>query len=228
MTIGALTDYIMTLQFKTCSKEFVEDTIAKQPEGKNTRFLNAAHSLWFRFKNYDKNPPYVLIDDGDPVAFIFATTSKKTRYVNLYEIVTLEGKEGNGYASEIWDLFVEKTFSQGMERIKLSCTPSSVTWHARNGLVFWAVDPSGSCRSDQPLFPNRQEQATFRELALKDPSIAFPPDQKIRDQLIKESLDSHGFGAKKRQATQAAIDSVKEYWLRDALVNDKSSLEDFF
>jgi len=227
MIIGALTDYIMTLEFKTCSKEFVEDTIAKQPEGKNTRFLNAAHSLWFRFKNYENNPPYVLID-GEPVAFIFATLSKRTRYVNLYEIVTVEGKEGRGYASEIWDRFVEAAYNQGMERIKLSCTPSSITWHARNGLIFWAVDPSGSCRSDQPLFPNRQEQATFRELALKDPSIAFPPDSKIRNQLMDESLESHGFGKKKTETIQAAIASVGEYWMRDALLKDHNTLEAFF
>lgn len=226
MIIGALTDYIMTLQFKTCSKEFVEDTIAKQPEGKNTRFLNAAHSLWFRFKNYENNPPYVLID-GEPVAFIFATLSKKTRYVNLYEIVTVEGKEGRGYASEIWDRFVEAAYNQGMERIKLSCTPSSITWHARNGLIFWAVDPSGSCRSDQPLFPNRQEQATFRELALKDPSIAFPPP-KEREKLIAESLESHGFGEKKKKATLDAIHSVGEYWMRNALLHDHATLEGFF
>jgi hypothetical protein len=92
----------MMIEFKTCSKRFVENLIELQPEGTNTRFLNSAHSLWYRFKNYDSNPPLVMFDDEEPVALIFATQSKRSRYVNLYEIVTLEGKEGNGYASRVW------------------------------------------------------------------------------------------------------------------------------
>jgi len=217
----------MTTTFKTCNKEFVEQLIEKQPEGTNTRFLNSAHSLWFRFHNYDSNPPLVMFDDGEPVALIFATQSKRSRYVNLYEIVTLEGKEGNGYASRIWSQYMQGAFDNGMERLKLSCTPSSVTWHARNGLVFWAVDPSGSLRSDQPLFRTRQEQIDFRDRAIKDPTIALP-DTKVAAKLIEEGINDHGFGAKKLAKTQEAIDSVGEYWLRDALLADKPSLEEWF
>jgi hypothetical protein len=213
--------------YKTCSKRFVENLIELQPEGTNTRFLNSAHSLWYRFKNYDSNPPLVMFDDEEPVALIFATQSKRSRYVNLYEIVTLEGKEGNGYASRIWSQYMQGAFDNGMERLKLSCTPSSVTWHARNGLVFWGVDPSGSLRSDQPLFRSRQEQIDFRDRAIKDPSIALP-DAKVCEKLSCEGIDDHGFGKKKYAATQKAIDSVGEFWLRDALLIDQATLEDFF
>jgi hypothetical protein len=217
----------MTTTFKTCNKEFVEQLIEKQPEGTNTRFLNSAHSLWYRFKNYDSNPAFVMFDDGEPVALIFATRSKRSRYVNLYEIVTLEGKEGNGYASQVWGQYMQGAFDNGMERLKLSCTPSSVTWHARNGLVFWAVDPSGSLRSDQPLFRSRQEQIDFRDRAIKDPTIALP-DAKVCEKLSCEGIDDHGFGKKKYAATQKAIESVGEFWLRDALLIDQATLEDFF
>ena len=213
--------------FKTCSKRFVENLIELQPEGTNTRFLNSAHSLWYRFKNYDSNPPLVMFDDDEPVALIFATQSKRSRYVNLYEIVTLEGKEGNGYASRIWSQYMQGAFDNGMERLKLSCTPSSVTWHSRNGLVFWAVDPSGSLRSDQPLFRSRQEQIDFRDRAIEDPTIALP-DPKVAAKLIEEGINDHGFGAKKLAKTQEAIDSVGDFWLRDALLADKPSLEEWF
>lgn len=215
---------------KTCNKEFVEEFIESQnPEGKNTKFLKSSHNLWFRFKNYDKQPPYVLLDEEDPVAFVFATFSKRSRYINLYEIVTAEGQEGNGYASEIWERVMTTAYAAGMERLKISCTPSSVTWHKRNGLIFWAVDPTGSLRSDQPLFPNTHEQRTFRELAIKDPSLALPKDKKVIDQLTRESLESHGFGVKKTATVNEAISNVGEYWFRDTLIQCKaSSLEDFF
>ena len=210
---------------KFATKEQVENLIQNSPEGKNTKFLSASHSLWFRFKNYDKSPPMILEDNGKIVSLIFATFNRD-KYTNLYEIVTAEGCEGKGYASQIWDEYVDYAVNvQNMKRLKISCTPSSVTWHMKNGLVFWAVDPTGSLRSDQPLFKTRAEQLDFRKLAVVDPSIAFP-DDKVRTQLIDESLESHKFGKKKLEIVRKAIADVSDYWLRDALL--KQNVERFF
>lgn len=215
----------MIMAIETCSRTFVEDLIDKQPEGDNTKFLKSAHNLWFRFHNYGKQDPFVLRDGEEPVALVFITFSSRSKYANLYEIVTLEGKEGNGYAGDLFEQTMARAYDLGKDRLKISCTPSSVTWHKRNGLIFWAVDPSGSLRADQPIFPNRHEQLTFRELALKDRSIALPPT-KVIEQLQAESLESHGFGEKKTAKVQQAIQDVGEYWFRDALF-ETSSLEAF-
>ena len=97
------------------NQEQVEKLIAEQPEGTNTKFLKSSHNLWFRFKNYIKNPPFVLLDGEEPVALVFITFSARSKYANLYEIVTLEGKEGNGYASIVyWDVMAE-AHTQGMQ-----------------------------------------------------------------------------------------------------------------
>lgn len=220
---------MMTSQktFQTFSEKEVEDLLESQPEGKNTKFLKSSHNLWFRFHNYDKNPPFVMLDDGKPVALVFATFSQRSKYINLYEIVTLEGMEGKGYASQVWQYVMQAAYDSDMRRLKISCTPSSITWHVRNGLIFWAVDPSGSLRSDQPLFRTRQEQLDFREEAVKNPSIAFPADS-VYNKLLAESLDSYKFGAKKRAQVEEAIKSVGKYWLRDSLVNNANTLEEFF
>ena len=205
---------------KFATKEQVENLIQNSPDGKNTKFLSASHSLWFRFKNYNKSPPMILEDNGKIVSLIFATFNRD-KYTNLYDIVTAEGCEGNGYASQIWDQYVDYAVSvQMMKRLKISCTPSSVSWHMRNGLVFWAVDPTGSLRSDQPLFKNREEQMIFRNLAVDDPAIALPTDSKVIEQLKRESLESHKFGTKKKTATEEAIARVGQYWLRDALFKE--------
>ena len=215
------------MEYTTYSKEQMEGLLKVQPEGKNTKFLNAAHSLWFRFHNYDNNQPLVLIDNGVPVAAVFATLSHRSRYMNLYEIVTFEGNEGKGYASKIWSEAMLRAHEMGMRRLKISCTPTSVTWHQRNGLVFWAVDPSGSLRSDQPLMPTREKQLELRERAYNDPEVVMPTDSKVLDQLKRESLASHGFGTKKTATVQKAIEDVGENWMRDALFQT-TSLEDFF
>ena len=209
------------------TQEQVEKLLETQPEGTNTKFLKSSHNLWFRFKNYVKNPPFVLEDAGVPVALVFITFSQRSKYANLYEIVTLEGKEGCGYASKVYWEVMKEAHKQGMQRLKMSCTPSSVTWHKRNGTMFWAVDPSGSLRCDVPIFPTKAEALSFRELAVKDPTSAKPNAQ-VCDKLIEESLESHNFGVKKTAKVQEAIESVGEFWLRDSLfVHDHVSLEEF-
>jgi hypothetical protein len=203
----------------------VEELIKNSPAGKNTKFLSAAHSLWYRFHNYDKAPPMSYEVGGEVVSLIFATFNRDG-YANLYEIVTLEGKEGNGYASKCWDSWIKYAVEErGSKRLKISCTPSSVSWHYRNGLIFWAVDPTGSLRSDQPLFPTRTEQLAYRDNAIVNPLSALPP-HKARDQFRIEALESYEWGVKKKAKTQAAIDVVGKAWLRDALM-DQPSLEEF-
>ena len=210
------------------NKEQVEDLLLYKPESRNTKFLKSSHNLWFRFKNYDKNPPFALMDGGiDPVALVFITFSQRSKYANLYEIVTIEGEEGRGYASEVYWEVMKEAHKAGMQRLKMSCTPTSVTWHKRNGTLFWAVDPSGSLRCDVPLFPELHEQLTFRELAVKDPSFALPPE-KVVEKLKEEGLESHKFGTKKTATVETAIESVGEYWLRESLFEPThSSLDNF-
>lgn len=203
----------------------VEEIIKNSPAGKNTKFLSAAHSLWYRFHNYDKAPPMAYEDNGEIVSLIFATHNRDG-YANLYEIVTLEGKEGNGYASRCWDAWIKYAVEERKsQRLKISCTPSSVTWHNKNGLIFWAVDPTGSLRSDQPLFSTRVEQIAYRNNAIVNPLQALPP-YKAREQFRAEGLESYKWGDKKKAKTQAAIDAVGKAWLRDALM-EQPTLEEF-
>lgn len=197
----------------------IESLIKDSPKGRNTNFLSSSHSLWVRFHNYENSPPMILMDEGEIVSLIFATFNRD-KYTNLYEIVTVEGKEGKGYASRIWEDYIEYAVNhKRMTRLKISCTPSSITWHMKNGLVFWSVDPTGSLRSDQPLFKNREEQNIFREMAVKDPKIALP-SEKVCIKLRKESLEQHKFGRKKTELTQEAIQKVGSYWLRNALFDN--------
>lgn len=203
----------------------VEDIIKNSPAGKNTKFLSAAHSLWYRFHNYDKCPPLAYEVNGDVVSLIFATFNRDG-YANLYEIVTIEGHEGKGYASKCWDAWIKYAVEERkIQRLKISCTPSSVSWHLRNGLVFWAVDPTGSLRSDQPLFATRAEQIDYRNNAIVNPLQALPP-YKAREQFRAEGLESYKWGNKKKTKTQTAIDTVGKAWLREALM-EQPSLEEF-
>lgn len=213
----------MKLEFLT--KDDVSKIIEQSTEGKNTKFLSASSNLWTRFKNYDASPPLALIDNT-VVCIIFATYSKGG-YTNLYEIVTVQGHEGKAYASTLWDHYLEYACTvKNSARLKMSCTPSSVTWHMKNGLVFWAVDPTGSLRSDQPIFKNREEQFIFQNMAIVDPIMALPSD-KVCQKLREESIDAHGFGPKKLAVVDSAIKSVGKSWIRAGLYNP-NTIETFY
>jgi hypothetical protein len=195
----------------------VQKIIDGSDKGSNTRFLSSAHSLWYRFGNYDKTPPMAYEVNGEVVSLIFATYNRDT-YSNLYEIVTIQGQEGNGYASRIWDLWTDYAVQERqITRLKMSCTPSSITWHQRNGLLWWAVDPSGSLRSDQPLYPTRSEQLAYRDYAIDNPLEALPP-AKTRQKLLAEGLESYSWGDKKRTKTQEAINAAGKSWLREFMI----------
>jgi hypothetical protein len=195
----------------------VEQIVTQSQKGSNTKFLSNAHSLWYRFKNYDKTPPMAYEINGEIVSLIFATYNRDT-YSNLYEIVTIQGREGNGYASRIWDIWVNYAAQErGVTRLKMSCTPSSITWHQRNGLLWWAVDPSGSLRSDQPLFATRSEQLAYRDYAIDNPLEALPP-VKARQKLLAEGLENYSWGNKKRTKTQDAINAAGRSWLREFMI----------
>ena len=194
----------------------VEELIDNSIAGKNTSFLKASHSLWKRFKNYDSHPPFVLIEDNDAVAIIFATNSKRTNYINLYEIVTIQGHERKGYGSKIWNQFVKYWANTQMERIKLSCTPDSIGFHIKNGLVFWSVDNSGSLRSDQPLLESAEQQIKLREKSLSEPNLVMP-EKKVCEKLKKEDIENLKLSQNKLLKTYDAIQKADKYWLRKHL-----------
>ena len=193
------------------------DKIAKNsPPGRNSTFLRGSHNLWTRFKNYSKNPPLGLIENNKVVSILFPTFNKNT-YTNLYEIVTMQGEEGNGYARKLWAQYIEyATMQRGMTRLKISCTPSSITWHLNNGLVFWAVDPSGSLKSDQPMFPSIDAQKAARNMFIKNYRLALPNETVVKD-LEKQQLKNYSFGTKKLELSQEAIKKVGTAWLGNYL-----------
>jgi len=194
----------------------VDEIIKNSHEGANTNFLKASHSLWTRFGNYDKHPPFVHIFDDEYVSIIFATRSERTKYVNLYEIVTVQGHEGKGYGKAVWDSHAKYCIERGMERIKLSCTPSSIGFHKKNGLIFWAVDKQGSLRSDQPLEESIIKQNKLRTEAMLNPNLVIP-NQKVCIKLKSEDIETLQLSNNKLMHTYQAIQEVGDCWFRKHL-----------
>ena len=197
---------------KFLHQKAVEEIINTSHDSKNNRFLKSSHNLWRRFHNYEKQFPMALIVDNIPVCILFATFNKNL-YTNLYEIVTIDGHERRGYATQLWEEYIDYAVNvRGMQRLKTSCVPSSVSWHVKNGLIFWAVDPKGSLKTDQPLYPTIQAQREAREIFDKQPETAIPLLTTVL-KLRKHQLESYSFAEKKNNIIKAAIKSTGKYWM---------------
>ena len=192
------------------SCEEVEKVIRNSNPGSHTDFLKSAHSLWFRFKNYDKNPPFALMVNSEIVSLIFSTFNRDG-YANLYEVVTIEGKGGNRYGDRLWREWIKIAVEHGCDRLKISCTPKSILWHHSHGLVFWGIDKSGSLRSDQRLFSTIKEQIEYRDHVIADPYYNLPPTSQVEK--FKKEMQELQFGKTKKTRIQQAISSIGSAWL---------------
>lgn len=184
----------------------------KCEEHPNTAFANASHSLWTRFHNYtERNSPYALVgEDGKVKAVVMLTLLTREPYANLYEIFAIQPT----YARELYWKVMKHAKDMGAERLKMSCTPSSIGWHLGNGIVGWGLDSSGSVRVDIPIADSLEEQLDLRELALKDPSLIIPP-VKNAEKLV---LEENSFGPIKIKKVEQAISLMGDYYMRRHLL----------
>jgi hypothetical protein len=170
--------------------------------------------LWIRFHNYGKHDPWVLEVDGQILAVCHITVLRKNDYANLYEIYTIPNSEGKGYASTLyWEIMDYMVTTYPFIRLKMSCTPTSIGWHYRNGIIGYGVDPSGSIRVDIPIMSCKEAQLAFRETWDTFPDIALPP-AKSQEKLLKENPV---FGIKKSAQVAQSIKTMGEYYLRGEL-----------
>jgi len=183
---------------------------------KNLSFANSAHSLWVRFHNYEKNPPYVIYDEDDNIAAVcMITVLQREPYANLYEIFSVK----DGWASKLYWGIMEILYTgrsasrQRVERLKMSCTPSSIGWHFKNGIIGWGTDPSGSIRVDIPIMRTQKEQLELRENWKDNLDKIIPPSKNAKK--LREEINM--FGPKKQPKVDEAIDTMGEYYLRSLL-----------
>jgi len=190
------------------SKEQVDELVNKMvnEDHDNARFAKAAHSLWIRFKNYDKHPPWAILDDnGEIAAVCMITLLQREPYANLYEIFAVK----KGYARKLyWKIMSD--ISSRTERLKMSCTPSSIGWHMKNGIIGWGTDPSGSIRVDIPIMKTLEDQLKLRENWEENINWIIPPE-KNRSRLKDEE---NSFGPRKKPKVEEAIDTVGDFYLR--------------
>lgn len=138
------------------------------------KFSKKAFGYWKRFGMFEKNAPWALIEDNKILAICHITSSKRTKYCNLYYIQSIE--KGKGYGQILFDSLCDYFINKGMQRIKLSSEPEALDfWCNKNFFYFWSYDKYLSLKADAPLFKTILERNFHRAYVHLSPQDFIPP-----------------------------------------------------
>jgi GNAT superfamily N-acetyltransferase len=160
----------------------------------NRGIIDTTAGMWYRFNNYEDNPPLGHFDNDKLVAVAFVSKLKRSNYINLYEIASFY--TGRGYGTQLWKDMIKYYYEQGVARIKFKALYSAISFYKKLGIYFWGFDGK-SFIVDQPLYPTIEETLKWRDEFVKSPFvydnkvlIEKDPPKKLEEEIkrIKEDL----------------------------------------
>lgn len=94
----------------------------------NNTTVKSFPNIWTKFKNWERNPPYIVLEDGEVVGFM-GFTINKNEYINFYDFVVLPDKERKGIGSLLWNKVLEIAQENNKTRIKTSAHEDYPGYH---------------------------------------------------------------------------------------------------
>lgn len=85
-------------------------------------------NIWTKFNNWEKNPPYIVLEDKEIVGFM-GFTINKNEYINFYDFAVLPDKERKGIGSLLWNKVLEIAQENNKTRIKTSAHEDYSGYH---------------------------------------------------------------------------------------------------
>ena len=203
-------------KFRPVKREEVESMLTQYGQQGNNSLIRWNHGMWIRFGNYDNdNLPLAMLVKGNIVGLVFYCILKN-HIVNQYEIIVREGVTHEKYGEYLWRYWIEYVSLQGAKYLKISCTPQSIKWHYKHGLIFWGIDSSGSLRSFQPLFPTVEEQCRWRDYVIKHPDYKIL-SPKIAQFYLNEMLKDRKWSKEKINKIKDSILYIDKAWFYSRL-----------
>lgn len=176
--------------FCTLTKDEVEKFILLLPDNKRKRFLSNAHSLWIRFKNYEKQLPIAIVENNEIKSIAFVSKLKKQSMINLYDIVSFD----TGYGKILWQEMIAHYYKLGVENIKFRALYSAIKFYDNLGIYFWGFDGK-SFTVEQPLYPTIEEMQEWRNQFILNPVCG-------NEKLLEDKIPP--------KSNQCIIDNIKK------------------
>jgi GNAT superfamily N-acetyltransferase len=75
-------------------------------------------NYWTRFKNWERNPPYVLIVNGKIAGFTALTFQKRGVYSNHYAFCVRPELQRQGFGGILWEIALKEAKNHNCKKIK--------------------------------------------------------------------------------------------------------------
>ncbi len=150
--------------------------IAKSTDNSDIRSFP---NYWTRFKNWESNPPFVLIKDNEIIGFTGMTFQKTGIYVNFYAFAISPKHQRKGYGKIIWDFTLKEASNQGKTRIKLGANVK------KSGYIFFKKlgwQPIAKKKNEYKFDANIKDITSIENFIIK---VSKGPDEPPQKELLK-------------------------------------------
>lgn len=107
---------------------------------------------WDNYFSWTKFPPLCLVDDEEEhVCYLFYNISKDNQYLTIHNLLTPKAYRCKGYAKVLFAHLFEKVAEQNIERFKMYCVSSSLSFYNNLGLEYWGINDLGQYYCDYKM-----------------------------------------------------------------------------
>lgn len=194
--------------------EFLESAQSIE-DYKSLSFSKHCLDWWDTYFSWTKFPPLCLVDDEEEhLCYLFYSISKNNDYLTIHNLLTPKANRFNGYAKEILTYLFAKVSSLKINRFKMYCVSSSLTFYSKLGLEYWGVNELGQYYCDFKMPKNSIEEIPS---IVKNFSFEEINDKTLLD--IYEKLKNNGNNLvdKKLSVFEDCIENLQDKYHFEAL-----------
>ncbi|PLY07842.1 MAG: hypothetical protein C0625_03825 [Arcobacter sp.] len=198
------------------------NSIVDIEDKKSTDFANHAFDWWNENYYWRRFPPLCLTHNNIHLCYLFYTISKNEEYLIINFLLTPKKQRGKGYAYDLLKYLFEFITYKDVNRVKLTCTPSSLPFYNKLGLEYWGVDKLGLYYSD---FKMPHQGITGIKKVVLDSSLEEFSTSKIKEMYEMLKLNGKEFDKKQKLIFEDSKEILKEKYHFDDLKNKILFLE---
>ena len=195
-------------------QEFLESAQSIE-DYKSLTFSKHCLDWWDAYFSWTKFPPLCLVDDEEEhLCYLFYSVSKDNEYLTIHNLLTPKANRFNGYAKTILTHLFQKLSHENIQRFKMYCVSSSLSFYNKLGLEYWGINEQGQYYCNFKMPKNSIDEI---------PSIVknFTLDEVNDDALLEiyEKLKNNGttLEDKKLAVFEACTDILQEKYHFEAL-----------
>ncbi len=140
------------MDIKLLNKDQYLDSVTQMTHMGSLKFAKQAMDWWDTYYSWSNFPCVCLEVDGEDVCYLFYHISKNNDYLTIHNILTPYNFRFQGYAQSLLaKLFSTVHPNSSIQRVKMECVSSSLSFYMKLGIDFWGVNKLGQYYTNFPM-----------------------------------------------------------------------------